>query len=112
MVVSRVSSILITILGMINSLTAKHPIPAQAHSWVERRASLRLIPRWIRLDAVASVNPAHNRVNGTADEVETEVWAFGRLPLAFSARCFTARYHHLNKDECAFRCCDDADDCC
>jgi collagenase-like PrtC family protease len=31
------------------------------------------------------------------------------MPLAFSARCFTARHHRLSKDECAFRCRDDAD---
>ena len=39
----------------------------------------------------------------------TEAWAFGRLPLAFSARCFTARHHHLNKDDCGFRCLEDPD---
>jgi collagenase-like PrtC family protease len=31
------------------------------------------------------------------------------MPLAFSARCFTARHHRLKKDECDFRCRDDAD---
>ena len=36
--------------------------------------------------------------------METEVFVFGRLPLAFSARCFTARAHNLAKDECGFRC--------
>ena len=36
--------------------------------------------------------------------METEVQVFGRLPLALSARCFTARAHHLPKDECEFRC--------
>jgi collagenase-like PrtC family protease len=41
--------------------------------------------------------------------VETELFAFGRLPLAFSARCFTARHHNLSKDDCQFRCLDDAD---
>jgi collagenase-like PrtC family protease len=30
------------------------------------------------------------------------VW--GRMPLAFSARCFTARHFNLSKDDCAFRC--------
>jgi collagenase-like PrtC family protease len=39
--------------------------------------------------------------------LETEVFAFGRLPLAYSARCFTARHHDLPKDECAFRCIED-----
>ncbi|MBN4063688.1 U32 family peptidase [Cardiobacterium sp. AH-315-I02] len=41
--------------------------------------------------------------------VETEVFVFGRLPLAYSARCFTARSHNLPKDDCQLRCLDDAD---
>ena len=41
--------------------------------------------------------------------VETEVFVFGRLPLAYSARCFTARAHNLPKDDCQFRCLDYAD---
>jgi len=36
--------------------------------------------------------------------LETEVFAFGRLPLAFSARCFTARHLNLPKDDCGFSC--------
>lgn len=39
--------------------------------------------------------------------VETEVFAWGRLPLAYSARCFTARAHNLPKDDCQYRCIDD-----
>jgi O2-independent ubiquinone biosynthesis protein UbiV len=35
-----------------------------------------------------------------------EVIAWGRLPLAYSARCFTARALGLGKDDCAFRCLD------
>jgi collagenase-like PrtC family protease len=38
--------------------------------------------------------------------VETEVFAFGRLPLAYSARCYTARSHNLPKDDCQFKCID------
>jgi len=38
--------------------------------------------------------------------VETEVFVYGRLPLAWSARCFTARAHGLPKDACLFRCMD------
>ncbi len=41
--------------------------------------------------------------------LETEVFAHGRLPLAFSARCFTARAHKLPKDDCQLRCGDYAD---
>ncbi len=71
--------------------------------------------RWIApvelsLQALACVNPRDNPVRAiSGDAIPTEIWAFGRLPLAFSARCFTARHHHLHKDSCAFRCLDDAD---
>ena len=36
--------------------------------------------------------------------LETEVLIHGRLPLAFSARCFTARHFNLAKEDCQFRC--------
>lgn len=42
----------------------------------------------------------------SAPGFETEVFAWGRLPLAFSARCFTARHFNLKKDDCQFRCMD------
>jgi collagenase-like PrtC family protease len=35
---------------------------------------------------------------------ELEVLAWGRLPLAYSARCFTARALDVPKDQCGFRC--------
>jgi collagenase-like PrtC family protease len=38
--------------------------------------------------------------------METEVFAYGKLPLAYSARCFTARHYNLPKDDCQFRCLD------
>lgn len=40
------------------------------------------------------------------DDIETEVLVYGRLPLAYSARCFTARAHNLPKDDCQYRCLD------
>jgi collagenase-like PrtC family protease len=43
------------------------------------------------------------------DGIETEVFAYGKLPLAFSARCFTARHYNLPKDDCQFRCLDHPD---
>ncbi|MDR3086479.1 MAG: U32 family peptidase, partial [Azoarcus sp.] len=46
---------------------------------------------------------------GMAEGIETEVFAYGRLPLAYSARCFTARHHNLQKDACEFRCLQDPD---
>jgi collagenase-like PrtC family protease len=43
-------------------------------------------------------------LEGAPAGMETEVFAWGRLPLAFSARCFTARHFNLKKDDCEFRC--------
>lgn len=40
---------------------------------------------------------------------EVELFAYGHLPLAYSARCFTARHYNLQKDSCAFRCLEFAD---
>ncbi|KAB0266887.1 ubiquinone anaerobic biosynthesis protein UbiV [Microvirga brassicacearum] len=42
-------------------------------------------------------------------EVALEVWAFGRVPLAISARCYHARLHKLTKDNCQFVCAKDPD---
>lgn len=43
------------------------------------------------------------------DAVETEVFAYGRLPLAFSARCFTARHRNLPRENCQYVCLDHPD---
>jgi O2-independent ubiquinone biosynthesis protein UbiV len=39
-----------------------------------------------------------------ASGMAAEVFAYGRMPLAYSARCFTARHHNLPKDDCHFSC--------
>ncbi len=39
-----------------------------------------------------------------SSQVEIEYQVFGRLPLAVSARCFTARHYQLPKDHCQFKC--------
>jgi len=41
--------------------------------------------------------------------VDLEVFAFGRMPLAVSARCYHARSHNLSKDNCQFVCDQDKD---
>ncbi|MDX2349257.1 MAG: U32 family peptidase [Porticoccus sp.] len=43
---------------------------------------------------------------GFLDKIETEIFSYGRLPLAYSARCFTARAKDLPKDDCQLRCID------
>lgn len=39
-------------------------------------------------------------------KIETELFAWGKIPLAYSSRCFTARHYNLNKDSCEYRCLD------
>lgn len=63
------------------------------------------LKRWVfplELSAETLAEMQHERPAG----VETEVFAFGRMPLAYSARCFTARAHKLPKDDCQYRCLD------
>jgi O2-independent ubiquinone biosynthesis protein UbiV len=38
-----------------------------------------------------------------------ELWAYGRVPLAISGRCYHARAHGLSKDSCQFVCEKDSD---
>ena len=38
--------------------------------------------------------------------IESEVFAWGRLPIAYSARCYTARAHKVPKDACEYCCID------
>jgi collagenase-like PrtC family protease len=41
--------------------------------------------------------------------VTVEIWAYGRMPLAISGRCYHARAHGLTKDSCQFVCEKDPD---
>jgi O2-independent ubiquinone biosynthesis protein UbiV len=45
----------------------------------------------------------------SAPALECEVFAWGRLPLAWSARCYTARAENRPKDRCDLACLDDPD---
>jgi collagenase-like PrtC family protease len=49
------------------------------------------------------------KIAALVPEVETELFAFGRLPLALSSRCYHARAHGLRKDSCQFVCDRDPD---
>ena len=42
-------------------------------------------------------------------DIDTEVFAWGRMPLAWSARCYTARAADLAKDDCGMLCLEDPD---
>ena len=82
------------------------------HINVYSRAALA---EYARLGALRWVPPVELSIAAIGDInrggalLPTEVFAYGRMPLAFSARCFTARHHRLSKDQCEFRCRDDAD---
>jgi len=69
------------------------------------RAGLKRWTLQVELSKQTLTTMHQNRPAG----VETEVFVFGRMPLAYSARCFTARSHNLPKDDCQLRCLDDAD---
>lgn len=59
--------------------------------------------RWVL--GVDLGRPALDAFRAAGEDLpEVEVVAWGRLPLAFSARCFTARALDLAKDDCGFRC--------
>lgn len=48
--------------------------------------------------------PLNSVTTLAADSTNIEVFAFGRAPLAISARCYHARAHKLPKDACQFVC--------
>jgi collagenase-like PrtC family protease len=60
------------------------------------------LPVELSKDAIA-------KMAASQPDIELEVFAYGRLPLALSARCYHARSHGLNKDSCQFVCDQDAD---
>lgn len=64
--------------------------------------------RWVLPPEVGAAQLAALQAQrvGPASDLQTEVYALGRLPLAWSARCFTARRFNLQKDACDFRCLD------
>ncbi len=59
------------------------------------------LPAELPGDAVAAI--------AAANLTEIELQAFGRLPLALSARCYHARAHNLSKDGCQYVCEQDPD---
>ncbi|WP_443094111.1 ubiquinone anaerobic biosynthesis protein UbiV [Pseudoduganella armeniaca] len=89
-------------------LTDGRPFVAGPHLNIYNGGTLQLLHsmgarRWVMplemsrksLEVLQAARPAG---------METEVFALGRMPLAFSARCFTARHRNLPKDDCRFSC--------
>ena len=96
-------------LGAVNAAAGK-PFVAGPHLNIYNAATLATfhrygLQRWIPpLEGSRTLVESLHKTRPTG--VETEVFAFGKLPLAFSARCFTARHYNRNKDDCQFKCLD------
>jgi collagenase-like PrtC family protease len=94
-------------LGAVN-VAAGRPFVAGPHLNIYNVAALAAfhrygMRRWVPpLEGTRALIEALHRAR--PEGVETEVFVFGKLPLAFSARCFTARHYGLAKDDCQFRC--------
>jgi len=97
-------------MGAVRLLANKIPFVAGSTLNVYNPQTINLLAgvgavRWVMPVEMSLVSLASLQGN-CPTHMETEVFAFGRLPLAFSARCFTARHHNLQKDDCQFRCLD------
>ncbi|HWI83470.1 U32 family peptidase [Ramlibacter sp.] len=100
-------------MGAVHRLAGKSPFVAGPHLNIYNQPTLQWLAslgarRWVmplemKRDDLALLQ--RERPAG----LQTEVFSYGRMPLAFSARCFTARHHNLPKDDCRFKCMDDPD---
>ena len=95
-------------MGAVGALAGPRGFVAGPHLNIYNRDTLRLFQqlgayRWVcPLECSASL--LRDILGDEEDLPETELFAWGRLPLAYSARCFTARHYRLNKDDCQFKC--------
>lgn len=72
--------------------------------WLAARGAVRIcLPPELPAASIATIARA------VAAATAIEVFAFGRIPLAISARCYHARAHGLHKDNCRFVCGEDPD---
>ena len=100
-------------MGAVHCLEGKVPFVAGPHLNIYNVPTLAWlsglgIKRWVMPLEMGRDDLALMQ-QGRPPGVETEVFAYGRMPLAFSARCFTARHRNLPKDDCQFSCLDHAD---
>ena len=95
-------------MAAVRALAGKGPFVAGPFLNVYNADTLALLAGLGATRWVAPVELSREGISAVVAEapadLETEVFAYGRLPLAVSARCFTARYNNLTKDHCEFRC--------
>ena len=95
-------------MGAVSRLAGVQPFVAGPHlnlynahalQWMAQLGARRwVMPIEMARDALAAM------LAQPIEGLETEVFAYGRMPLAYSARCFTARHRNLPKDDCRFSC--------
>lgn len=95
-------------LGAVHLLADKVPFVAGPYLNIYSRLSLEFYRglgarRWVMPIELSQVG-LQDVLREDGLNMQTEVFSYGRLPLAVSARCFTARYNNLSKDDCGFRC--------
>lgn len=94
--------------GAVHCLEGKLPFVAGPHLNIYNLPTLQLMAelgakRWV-MPLEMSRDDLALLLSDCPAGVQTEVFAYGRMPLAFSARCFTARHANLPKDDCQFKC--------
>jgi collagenase-like PrtC family protease len=95
-------------MGAVHCVQSNMPFVAGPHLNLYNLPSLKMMAelgakRWVIPLEMAQGDLAFMQ-RGRPQGLETEVFAYGRMPLAFSARCFTARHNNLPKDDCRFSC--------
>ncbi len=100
-------------MGAVQSLAGQAPFVAGPHLNLFNPPSLQWMAslgaqRWVMPLEMSGQDLALMQQARPAG-LQTEVFALGRMPLAFSARCFTARHRNLPKDDCQFACIDHPD---
>ncbi len=95
-------------MAAVHAVAGKVPFVAGPHLNAYNHETLGLLhelgaKRWV-MPVELSQETLQAIMAGLPEGMETEVFAFGRMPLAFSARCFVARAADLPKDNCQLRC--------
>ncbi|MBI1889445.1 MAG: U32 family peptidase [Burkholderiales bacterium] len=97
-------------IGAVNCIAGQAPFVAGPHLNIYNAHTLDFFAktgakRWVMPLEMSRDSLAHI-LREAKQAPETEVFSYGRMPLAFSARCFTARHRNLPKDDCQFSCLD------
>ena len=95
-------------MGAVQAVANRKPFVAGPHTnlynapaleWMASLGARRWLPPLEMSQADLALLLQHKPAG-----LETELFALGRMPLAFSARCFTARHRNLPKEDCRFSC--------